>query len=374
MDSMEVNKGIAAVLTAGIAFMVCGIVAANVISPKRLEKSVLKIAGVSETTGGEAAKPTGPQPIAPLLAKADVKKGEQEAGQICAACHTFKKGGPNGIGPDLWNVVDRKQASEPGYDYSSALKSKAKGNWTYDQLNHWLYDPQTYAPGTKMSFTGFKNGMQRADVIAYLRTLSDNPKPLPKVTPAMEKAAQPKQAAAAPQKPSGPPSAVPLLATANVQEGQTIVSQVCAACHTDKKGAPNGLGPNLYGVVGRKQATEPGFDYSSALKSKAKGDWTYAQLSDWLYDPQKYAPGTKMTFTGLKSAKQRADVIAYLRTLSPHPEPLPQAAPAKAAAPAQPAAQAKPSPQTPAAAQGSTAQPSPAGSPPKPAAPAKPAQ
>ena len=82
------------------------------------------------------------------------------------------------------------------------------------------------------------------------------------------------------------------------------------------------MGPNLYGTVGTARGHTEGFSYSAALKGKA-GNWTYDDLNAWLAKPTAYAPGTRMTFAGIKSAEQRADVIAYLRTLSKTPVPLP---------------------------------------------------
>ncbi|MEC9369427.1 MAG: cytochrome c family protein [Pseudomonadota bacterium] len=135
-----------------------------------------------------------------------------------------------------------------------------------------------------------------------------------------------------------------LLQKASVEGGQAQFKK-CAACHTPEKGGPNKVGPNLYGIVGRDLATHEGFAYSDAMKSKG-GKWDYETLATFLTNPKAAVPGTKMAFAGLK-AEQRADVIAYLRTLSDSPVPLPEAkaeaptpaAPAETAAPAAPAEQ-----------------------------------
>jgi cytochrome c len=180
MDSMEVNKGIAAVLVGGIAFFVTGLLGDNLVRQHELEKTVLAITAAPASTAGAPAAPAGPGDIIPLLASADVKDGEQYTHKVCVACHTFDKGGKNGVGPNLYGVVERPRDSEAGFSYSPAME-KFKGQpWSFDSLNEWLYKPSAYVPGTRMSFAGITNDKQRADVIAYLRTLSDNPVPLPK--------------------------------------------------------------------------------------------------------------------------------------------------------------------------------------------------
>jgi cytochrome c len=179
MDSMEVNKGIAAILVAGILFFLTGLIGDALVRERLPEKPVLNIAAAPATTGGGEAKPAGPAPIAPLLASADPKAGDLYAHKVCVACHTFDKGGKNGVGPNLYGVVAGPHDHEAGFNYSAAL-AKLKGQpWTFDALNDWLYKPSAYAPGTRMSFAGIPNDKQRADVIAYLRSLSDNPVPLP---------------------------------------------------------------------------------------------------------------------------------------------------------------------------------------------------
>ena len=121
--------------------------------------------------------PAGFKSVLPLLATANVNAGKEKA-RVCQMCHSFKEGGPNKMGPHLYNIVGRKHASAAGYSYSSEMKS-IKGKWTYAALDSFLYSPQDYAPGTKMPFPGIKDTQQRADVIAYLRTLSEKPAPLP---------------------------------------------------------------------------------------------------------------------------------------------------------------------------------------------------
>ena len=99
-------------------------------------------------------------------------------------------------------------------------------------------------------------------------------------------------------------------------------NQSSASCHDWTKGGPNKIGPNLYGVVGRAKASHPGFDYSAALKGKG-GEWSYAELFNFLRQPAAYAPGTKMSFAGLPRPADRLNVIAFLRTQADSPAPLP---------------------------------------------------
>jgi cytochrome c len=115
-----------------------------------------------------------------------------------------------------------------------------------------------------------------------------------------------------------------LLASASVERGTQIAKQ-CTVCHNLGKDQGNKIGPNLYGVVGRKVASEAGFNYSPQLKAMG-GTWTFDALDKWLTNPRADVPGTAMTFAGIANEKQRADVIAYLNSNSDKPEPLPKAA------------------------------------------------
>jgi cytochrome c len=175
MDSMEVNKAIAAVLVSGIAFFVAGLVASGIVHPVHLTKSAIVIEGAAP-----AATATAPEkPISELLAAADPNKGKAlTASAGCVACHTFTEGGKAGVGPNLYGVVGAEHGHMAGFAYSDALKGKA-GPWTFDELDAWLKKPSAYAPGTKMSFAGLADGAKRADIIDYLRTLAANPEPLP---------------------------------------------------------------------------------------------------------------------------------------------------------------------------------------------------
>ena len=216
MDGMEVNKAVAAVLASGIAFMVTGMIAEGLVHPTPLKETAIKIdLGASAVVPTDVVKPL--TPIDPLLLTADAAAGGAFAKKVCAACHTFADGAKAGIGPNLWGVVGGPHAHMEGYSYSSAMQAVAATGvkWTYDELNKWLNSPKTYAPGTKMSYVGIPDDQTRANVIAYLRTLSDNPLPLPT---AAEAAAE----TAAYNKAIAPPPAAPAAATAQAAGTKTM--------------------------------------------------------------------------------------------------------------------------------------------------------
>ncbi len=200
--SFEANKIAAAVLVALILAMVSGILADKLVQPQKLAKPAYVVAGTEQPaeSAESAAKPAGPEPIGPLLAAASVDAGKSDV-KVCTACHTFEKGQPNRIGPNLYGIVGDQIAHDRGnYDFSSALKTAGNGKtWTPELLNDWLYKPQNFAKGTKMTFVGLPKAKDRADVIAYLNSLSDNPKPLAaEAAPAPGKAAEAKPAEAKP--------------------------------------------------------------------------------------------------------------------------------------------------------------------------------
>lgn len=162
------------VLFAGIIALGASIVAGETFHSERPEKMGYPIAGVAvEGEGGAAAE----QPIEAFLAKADPAKGAQIFNK-CAACHTVTKGGPNGLGPNLWDVLGEPVGQGKGFAFSDAL-SKKGGTWNWDNLSQWLSSPRAFAAGTKMTFAGLSNPQERADVIAYLNQQSDGPLPLP---------------------------------------------------------------------------------------------------------------------------------------------------------------------------------------------------
>lgn len=180
MNSFEVNKWFGGLVLALLVAWLSGFVAEKVLSPEVLHEAAYKIdLGVATANAAEAA-PAAEElpPVGPLLASADPAKGEQLV-KACAACHSFDKGGANKVGPALWDIVNSNRARlGEGFAYSAAMKG-AGGTWTYDNLNTFLAKPRQAVPGTKMAFAGMAKPEDRAAVIAYLRTLSDSPAPLP---------------------------------------------------------------------------------------------------------------------------------------------------------------------------------------------------
>ena len=177
MDSFELNKILGAILGTCILVLVTSFAAHAIFAPVMPAKPGFEIAVKEEAHGGakEAAAPS--EPIEKLLQTASVEKGAAAA-KKCAACHTFEKGGPNRVGPNLFGIVERARASEAGFNYSSAMKGKG-GKWTFQDLNAFILNPKGAVPGTAMGFAGITKDSERADVIDYLRTLADTPLPLP---------------------------------------------------------------------------------------------------------------------------------------------------------------------------------------------------
>jgi cytochrome c len=195
MNSFEINKILGALLGTCLVLVAMHIASGAIFTPEPLAKPGYEIAVKEEQpAGGAIAAAPAEVPIENLLASASADHGAQIAKE-CGVCHNFQEGQGAKVGPDLYGVVNRPMASVPGFNYSAALKAKS-GAWTFDTLNTWLTKPSAFAPGTAMTFAGLSSEKQRADVIAYLDSLSANPVPLPTA-----------QGAAAP--PANPPAAAP---------------------------------------------------------------------------------------------------------------------------------------------------------------------
>jgi cytochrome c len=182
MDSFEMNKILGAILGTALVVVALNIASGAIFAPEKPAKPGYTIVVPKAATGTQPAPAENEPPIAQLLASADPKRGE-DAAKVCQACHTFEKGGAAKLGPNLWGIVGRKRATMEGFDYSTGMKSMA-GTWTVEDLNQFLAKPQVFVVGTKMTFGGLTRPQVRADVIAFLNSLSDNPAPLPKAADA----------------------------------------------------------------------------------------------------------------------------------------------------------------------------------------------
>ncbi len=177
-----VNMGVGALLGTVFVLMSVSIASEGIFHAPTPEKEGYAIAAAEsggEAAGGETA--AAATPIAQLLASADAAKGETVF-KKCTSCHTGESGGANKVGPNLFDIVNRPIASHAGFSYSAGMKDFSKGgsvNWDYDHLSFFLESPKKHVPGTAMGFAGVKKETERADLIAYLRTLSANPAPLP---------------------------------------------------------------------------------------------------------------------------------------------------------------------------------------------------
>lgn len=214
------------------------------------------------------------------MAAGDAVKGKKVA-KKCVACHTLTEGGKNRLGPNLFNILDKPAGNVKGYKYSKAMKSSGI-TWDQSTFLDFVAKPKKVIKGTKMSFKGLKKATQRTDLLAYFETLKSGD------------------------------SAQGL--TGNVEDGIKVAVKHCNVCHTFEKGGKVAFGPNLFDMAGKPAAAIAGYKYSDALKASGL-TWTDVNLVGFLANPEQFLPGTTARFPGLKSAKDKADILAYMKSL-----------------------------------------------------------
>lgn len=212
------------------------------------------------------------------LAAGDPVKGEKLA-KKCAACHTMTEGGKNRLGPNLYGIINQPAGKVEGYKYSKAMANSGLV-WDPATFSEFVQKPKKVIKGTKMSFRGFKKATDRADLVAYFETLG-----------------------ASPQSHKG-----------DIEQGRKVAEKHCIVCHTFEKDGKVIFGPNLWNMAGKPAASIDGYKYSDALKNSGL-TWTDKNLLGFLSDPEQFLPGTTARFPGLTSAQEKADVIAYMKSL-----------------------------------------------------------
>jgi cytochrome c len=175
--TLETNKVVAAVLTAGVIFVGASVLSDLLYHPTELAEPAYPVVTEEATDVAEAEAEPDVEPLPVRLASASAADGEG-AFRACAACHNVEEGGAHMVGPNLWDIVAADIAAKDGFGYSDALAGK-DGEWTWAKMDAWLENPSEWAPGTSMSYAGIKDPQDRADMIAYLRSLADAPEPLP---------------------------------------------------------------------------------------------------------------------------------------------------------------------------------------------------
>jgi len=177
METTDTNKLAMALLGTLLFTMALGIFSSAIVAPHKAAKPGYDLPGAQEAAAAAPA-PAAEEPLPALLAKADPAKGAADT-KVCQTCHNFEKGAAAKVGPPLWGVVGRPVASIAGFSYSDGLKALG-GTWTYEGINKLITNPKADVAGTKMSYAGEGDPHKRADILAYLQTLSDSPVPFPK--------------------------------------------------------------------------------------------------------------------------------------------------------------------------------------------------
>ena len=182
MDSFEINKIIGAILLTALIVIGIGKITDAMFYVEKPKQSAYKVEGLevadaSKETTEKSKKILEKVDIAQLLALGNLAHGEKVF-KKCSACHMIASDGKNMIGPNLWEVIGRKAGSVEDYKYSKAMVAYGK-SWTFEEMNLYLIKPQAYVKGTKMAFAGLRKEKDRASVILYMNSKSNNPKPIP---------------------------------------------------------------------------------------------------------------------------------------------------------------------------------------------------
>jgi len=182
MSGFEINKIFASVILALIVIAIIGFLGNLIVNVDHAEnqKTAYKIDIIESEVTTLSTKTDQDEimgSILNLLRTASIENGEKIY-KKCASCHNYKKDSASKIGPNLWNIINRPKGNKEGFAYSKAL-AEFGGKWTYEELSKFLYKPKDYISGTKMNFAGLKNAEDRANLLLWLRQLSDNPVPLP---------------------------------------------------------------------------------------------------------------------------------------------------------------------------------------------------
>lgn len=184
MDSFELNKIMGAILGTCLGLLSLNIAANAIFHPAKPAKPGYEIVLSEQPARDQKGAPAQQEPpIAELLAKADVARGQTSANK-CAACHTFDKGGRALVGPNLYGILGREKGSVAGFNYTAAFRKTMKGPWTAQEISDFVKNPKVMVPGTSMSFPGIPRAGERADLITFLNSKSDNPQNLTKAAQA----------------------------------------------------------------------------------------------------------------------------------------------------------------------------------------------
>lgn len=210
----------------------------------------------------------------------DVAKGKKVA-KKCIACHTMKEGGKHKLGPNLYDILGKPAGVVEGYKYSDALKNSGIV-WDAETFSDFVANPKKVVPGTKMSFRGVNKPTQRVELLAYFATLRS--------------------------------SDTPSQSSGNVADGKTAAEKHCVVCHSFEKGGKKVFGPNLFGIYGQPAGEIKGYNYSDALR-KSNLIWNDKNLLEFLSAPEQFIKGTKARFPGLKTAKEKTDILEYMKSL-----------------------------------------------------------